>query len=128
MRIQAAEIVALIAKSYGSTYSTLLPRVTKTLAKALSVDVASGEAVKPLTTHFGAIVGLTMLGPLVVDSILLAMIEDYFKAFGELPSESEEDTERVLQAWRNAAEQWQEHFGGVEDSDKLNLLKQHQLL
>ena len=128
MRIQAAEIVALIAKTYGDTYTTLLPRVTKTLAKALSVDPSSGEAVKPLTTHFGAIVGLTMLGPLVVDSILLAILEDYFKALPELPRESEEDSERVIEAWKNAAEQWKEHFGSDAPSSKVKLLQKHKLL
>lgn len=123
MRIQAAEIVALIARTYGNTYTTLIPRVTKTLAKALSVDPNSGEPIKPLTTHFGAIVGLTMLGPLVVDSILLPMAEEYLRVFPELPRESEDDSERVLQAWQSAAEQWREHFGADAPADKLDLLK-----
>ncbi len=128
MRIQAAEIVALIAKSYGNTYATLLPRVTKTLARALTVDPASGEGLKPLTTHFGAIVGLTMLGPLVVDSILLCMVEDYFRALPDLPRESEEESEKVFEAWKNAVEVWREHFGADADGVKVKLLQKHQLV
>lgn len=127
MRIQAAEIVALITKTYGNTYTTLIPRVTKTLAKAITVDPNGSEAVKPLTTHFGAIVGLTMLGPLVVDSILLPMAEEYFRVLPELPSESEEDAGKVFEAWKNAAEQWREHFGKDAPADKVKLLQKLKL-
>jgi transcription initiation factor TFIID subunit 6 len=123
LRLQAAEIVALITNKYKDTYTTLLPRITKTLAKALSYDPAINE-VKPFSTHFGAIVGLTLMGTNVVDSVLMPMLDEYIvfikdadnlKALG-----SAQELEKVISALRNAVNQWKEHY---ESSKYDKLLK-----
>lgn len=116
MRLQASELVAFIAKTYGNTYTTLLPRVTKTLAKALSYDSTSNE-IKPFSTHFGAIVGLTLLGTNVIDSVLMPMLEPYLKFISDDANleclGTEQEKEKVLSALENALNQWREHH---EDS------------
>ena len=123
MRLQAAEIVALISKTYGDTYTTLLPRVTKTLAKALCYDPAVNE-VKPFSTHFGAIVGLTLLGTSVLDSVLMPMLEDYLAFVKDVENSKvlgePEEKEKVLSALKNAINQWKEHY---ESSKYDKLLK-----
>lgn len=112
LRLQAAELVAFIAKTYGTTYTTLLPRVTKTLAKALSYDPATNE-IKPFSTHFGAIVALTLLGTHVIDSILMPMLENYLDFIAEAGNSeilgTEEEKGKVLAALENSINQWKEH-------------------
>ena len=44
---------------FGATYTSLQPKITKTLLTAFL------EPTKPLTTHFGAVVALSALGPSV---------------------------------------------------------------
>lgn len=122
LRLQAGELVSFIANAYGNTYTTLLPRVTKTLARALSTSEDGGE-VKPLTTHFGAIVTLTLLGPNVVDSVLLPMAESYMELLKSVEEGAVEvEREKVVLAWRNAFEQWKEHFGADADERKLRII------
>lgn len=123
----------MIAKTYGTTYTTLLPRVTKTLAKALvTSDATTNDGVvthetRPLTTHFGAVVALTLLGPAVVDSVLVPILEPYMAAFSEMRRSATvtgpEDANKVLLAWRNALEQWGNHFGADADGTKLALIQ-----
>ena len=112
MRLQASELVAFIAKTYGNTYTTLLPRVSKTLAKALSYDSSTNE-IKPFSTHFGAIVGLTLLGTNVIDSVLMPMLENYLKFISDEGNSGklgiQEEREKVLSALENAINQWREH-------------------
>lgn len=127
LRVQAAESVAFIAKMYGTTYTTLLPRVTKTLAKALVVDSSAGEGLKPLSTHYGAIVALSLLGPLVIDSVLLPILEEYMRVLPDLEKTSQSDAERVMEAWRNAISLWREHFGKEAPADKIQSLKKLKL-
>lgn len=111
LRLQAAELVAFIAKTYGNTYTTLLPRVTKTLAKALSYDPSNNE-IKPFSTHFGAIVTLTLLGTNVIDSVLMPMLESYLNFIADEENASilgsEEEKGKVLAALENAINQWRE--------------------
>jgi len=45
-----------ILRRYGSAYTTLEPRIAKTLLRAFL------DPLKPQTTHYGAIVGLDALG------------------------------------------------------------------
>eukprot|EP00761_Pharyngomonas_kirbyi_P000328 gb/GECH01000328.1/.p1 GENE.gb/GECH01000328.1/~~gb/GECH01000328.1/.p1 ORF type:complete len:572 (+),score=78.98 gb/GECH01000328.1/:1-1716(+) len=65
LRDMAAEIVASICRSYGTAYHTLQPRITKTMLHAFL------DTERPHTTHYGAIVGLTALGPHVTQLLLL---------------------------------------------------------
>ena len=119
LRLQAAELVALIAKTYGNTYTTLLPRVTKTFAKALSHDPSTNE-IKPFSTHFGAIVGLTLLGTNVVNSVLMPMMENYLKFVSEAGNlGNEEEKGKVMSALENALNQWKEHH----ETDTYNSFK-----
>ncbi len=53
LRNFAAYLISTICKRYGNNYSTLQPRITKTLVRALL------DPGKPLTTHYGAIVGIS---------------------------------------------------------------------
>eukprot|EP01027_Heterolobosea_sp_BB2_P017219 GEZU01024416.1.p1 GENE.GEZU01024416.1~~GEZU01024416.1.p1 ORF type:complete len:501 (-),score=37.46 GEZU01024416.1:103-1605(-) len=65
LREFSARIIAYICKTYGSSYHTLQPRITKTLLMAFL------DPSKPLTTHYGAIVGMNALGPHVTQLLLL---------------------------------------------------------
>lgn len=65
VRDAAARIVARICARYGAAYPTLQPRVTQTLLGALR------DRSRPLTTHYGAIVGLASLGAHIVHGLLL---------------------------------------------------------
>jgi len=71
LRHQAAWLATQLLDRYKDKYPDLLPRVTQTLLEALR------DRRKPLSTHYGAIVGLQMLGPLVVHCLLLPAIPAY---------------------------------------------------
>jgi len=73
LRNYAAEITGFICKRYGDSYSSLQPRITKTLHQAF-LDVS-----KPLTTHYGAIVGLSKLGTNVIQMLILPNVSSYMK-------------------------------------------------
>lgn len=78
LRDYAAEIIAFVSSRYdavssvtadarrwGKTYSTLLPRLTKTLLNAFL------DPSRPLTTHYGGIRGLGALGQ---ETLLLSVL------------------------------------------------------
>lgn len=65
LRDLAASILGLLCDRHGAAYHTLRPRVTKTLLKAYL------DNKKPLTTHYGAIIGLTKMGREVVRILIL---------------------------------------------------------
>lgn len=65
VRDAAARVVARVCARYGSAYPALQPRVTQTLLGALR------DRGRPLTTHYGAIVGLAALGAHIVHGLLL---------------------------------------------------------
>lgn len=71
LREEAADIVVDICTTFGAAYETLQPRVTKTLLGAF-VNPA-----RPLTTHYGAIVGLTKLGPHTIHNLVLPHLQAY---------------------------------------------------
>jgi hypothetical protein len=58
---------------FGSVYQSLQPRVSKTLLHAFL------DPKKPLTTHYGAIVGLSKLGPNVIHLLILPNLGAYFR-------------------------------------------------
>jgi len=72
LREEASTLVAFICKRYGSSYFTLQPRITKTLLHAFL------DPTKALTTHYGAIVGLSTLGPYVIELLVLPNISHYY--------------------------------------------------
>lgn len=71
VRHYAAQLMSTLCTKYGANYQTLQPRVTRTLLRAFL------DPSKPLTTHFGAIVGLGLLGPDVVKTILVPNMKAY---------------------------------------------------
>jgi hypothetical protein len=71
LRDLAAELVAGICAKYGPSYPNVQPRITKTLTGAL-LDKA-----RPLTTHYGAVVGLGALGVRVVDLLVIPHMREY---------------------------------------------------
>uniref|UniRef100_A0A7S2RDG4 TAF6 C-terminal HEAT repeat domain-containing protein n=1 Tax=Mucochytrium quahogii TaxID=96639 RepID=A0A7S2RDG4_9STRA len=68
LRNFAASLIPLIYTQFGETYKDIKPRITKTLRAALlSKD-------RPMTTQYGAIVGISAMGPLTVQAILLPVM------------------------------------------------------
>ncbi|KAM9926616.1 hypothetical protein OXX59_003080 [Metschnikowia pulcherrima] len=94
----ASLLLQHVISAYGSSYSTLKPRVTRTLLRAFL------DAGKPVGTHYGAILGLEKLGPEVVKLVLVANLKVWYKSVvvdGEKsPLERELLTEKVLGALR----------------------------
>lgn len=65
----AAILLEHIIKVYGSSYSTLRPRVTRTLLRALL------DSSKPMGTHYGALLGLKNMGPEVIKLVLIGNLK-----------------------------------------------------
>src|SRR4051812_13469592 len=65
----AARLIASICSRYGKDYHTLQPRVTKTLLRAFL------DPMKPVTTHYGAVIGLSALGPEVIRVLVVPNIK-----------------------------------------------------
>ncbi|KAK3809537.1 MAG: transcription initiation factor TFIID subunit 6 [Benniella sp.] len=71
LRSTATDIILLICHKYGSSYHTLQPRVTRTLLRAFL------DPEKPLTTHYGAILGLTRMGNEVFKTLVVPNLKTY---------------------------------------------------
>jgi len=83
LRDYSAKLIAHICNIWGTSYSTLQPRITKTLISAFL------DPSKPLTTHYGAIVGLTFLGYHVIQLLILPNLRAYIRLLSpELQSTS----------------------------------------
>uniref|UniRef100_A0A7S2XER1 TAF6 C-terminal HEAT repeat domain-containing protein n=1 Tax=Lotharella oceanica TaxID=641309 RepID=A0A7S2XER1_9EUKA len=93
LRDFAAELIAKICKQFGSTYPDLQPRIAHQLIGAFN------DATKPLTTHYGAIVGLTALGDRVVEKTLLRHLDNYLDLLNRVfnKQSSKEQRARELQ-------------------------------
>ena len=90
LRDSAASTIAYIIQKFSSSYHNLQPRITKTLFHAY-LDTS-----KPLTTHYGAIIGLEALGPATVKMLLLPNISTYLKLLQ--PELNSENPVRVIEA------------------------------
>ncbi|CCG82609.1 Transcription initiation factor TFIID subunit 6 [Taphrina deformans PYCC 5710] len=90
LRDLSASILGLLCERHGDAYHTLRPRVTKTLLKAYL------DNKKPLTTHYGAIVGLAQLGREVVRILVLPNAGTYEKIL--VPELASADRARVQEA------------------------------
>jgi transcription initiation factor TFIID subunit 6 len=73
VRDYVANLVKYICDKFGDSYTSLQPRITKTLAQAFL------DNSKPLTTQYGAIVGLGSLGFHVIELLILPNIENYMQ-------------------------------------------------
>ncbi|KAF9935534.1 hypothetical protein BGZ65_003288, partial [Modicella reniformis] len=71
LRSTATDIILLICHKYGSSYHTLQPRVTRTLLRAFL------DPEKPLTTHYGAILGLSRMGNEVFKTLVVPNLKTY---------------------------------------------------
>mmetsp|Transcript_20274 Transcript_20274/g.56214 ORF Transcript_20274/g.56214 Transcript_20274/m.56214 type:complete len:544 (+) Transcript_20274:56-1687(+) len=65
LRREAADLTALICQRFGPRYPNLQSRITKQLHNALV------DAQRPMSTHYGAVVGLAALGPRVTQLLVL---------------------------------------------------------
>ncbi|CEG68567.1 hypothetical protein CU097_009038 [Rhizopus azygosporus] len=70
-RRRAASLIAYICHQYGKSYHTLQPRITKTLLRAFL------DPGRPLTTQFGAIIGLDGIGTEVTRVLIVPNIKFY---------------------------------------------------
>lgn len=68
----AAVLLEHVLGSYGSSYSTLKPRVARTLLRALL------DASKPVGTHYGALLGLDRLGADVIKLVLVGNLRLWY--------------------------------------------------
>lgn len=72
LRHQSSILLSYVLHRFSPLYTSLHPRITKTLTNAL-LDTS-----RPLTTHYGAIVGLRQLGKHVVKNCILPHLAKYF--------------------------------------------------
>jgi transcription initiation factor TFIID subunit 6 len=71
LRDLAASILQLVIDRYSSSYSTLKARITRSLFKAYM------DNKKPFPTHYGAIIGLRVMGKEVVRALLVPNLKIY---------------------------------------------------
>lgn len=97
----AASLLEYILKHYGSNYNTLRPRVARTLLKAFLQPGGHKGADKSLIRNFGlyygAVIGITKLGPEVVRLVLLGNLKVWSETvFAEDDSEKNEVVSGLL--------------------------------
>ncbi|GEQ68614.1 hypothetical protein JCM33374_g2282 [Metschnikowia sp. JCM 33374] len=94
----ASLLLEHVINSYGSSYSTLKPRVTRTLLRAFL------DSSKPIGTHYGALLGLEKLGPEVIKLVLVANLKMWYKSVILEGDKSDAEkgllTEKILEALR----------------------------
>uniref|UniRef100_A0A7N0TUB3 TATA box binding protein associated factor (TAF) histone-like fold domain-containing protein n=1 Tax=Kalanchoe fedtschenkoi TaxID=63787 RepID=A0A7N0TUB3_KALFE len=95
LRDFTANLAASICKRFGSVYSNLQTRFTKTLVNAFL------DPKKALPQHYGAIQGLAALGPNVVRLLILPNLEPYLKILEpETSFEKQKNVMKRHEAWR----------------------------
>ncbi|ODV95255.1 hypothetical protein PACTADRAFT_23540, partial [Pachysolen tannophilus NRRL Y-2460] len=67
----ASSLLEHIVKKYGSSFSTLKPRITRTLLKAFL------DTNKPIGTQYGSIIGLRSLGDEVIRIVMLGNLKNW---------------------------------------------------
>ena len=89
LRIESSRIVANICNTYGHSYNTLQPRVTKTALRAWL------DFNKPLTTHFGAIVTMTLLGKNTIETLIVPNLSVYLPFLREKKNSSMDEVAQL---------------------------------
>ena len=69
----AAILLQHIVRQFGSLYTTMLPRITRTLLRALL------DPLKPIGTHYGALLGLQNMGAEVIQLVLVGNLKTWVK-------------------------------------------------
>lgn len=86
----ASMLLEHVINSYGSSYSTLKPRITRTLLRALL------DSSKPIGTHYGALLGLEKMGPEVIKLVLVGNLKMWSKLVIE-DSDKTDEEKKILQ-------------------------------
>ncbi|KAA8500055.1 Transcription initiation factor TFIID subunit 6 [Porphyridium purpureum] len=95
LRDCAADILLNICTKFGVTYTNIQSHITKTLSSALQ------DSSKPLTSQYGAVVGLSVFGRHVFESILLPFVRVYVPVLEEeLAGVSSLRTGQVEELWK----------------------------
>lgn len=97
LRDFAASLLKRVLERFSTSYSTLKPRITRALLKAYL------DNKKPFTTHYGAIIGLSMMGREVVRTLVVPNLKIYTThllepALNDGDMSSREDAEKCLEA------------------------------
>lgn len=83
LRALASSLLEFIIENYGSSYSTLKPRITRTLLKAFFINSSKGNSNDPkrlqavVGTQYGAILGLKSMGAEVIRVILVGNMRNW---------------------------------------------------
>ncbi|XP_062198680.1 transcription initiation factor TFIID subunit 6 isoform X2 [Phragmites australis] len=95
LRDFSANLVASVCRRFGHVYHNLQNRLTKTLVHAF-LDPA-----KSLTQHYGAVQGLSALGPSAIRLLLLPNLVTYMQLLEpELQLEKQKNEMKRKEAWR----------------------------
>ncbi|KQJ89697.1 hypothetical protein BRADI_4g27220v3 [Brachypodium distachyon] len=95
LRDFSANLVASVCRRYGHVYHNLQIRLTKTLIHAFL------DPHKALTQHYGAVQGISALGPSAIRLLLLPNLETYMQLLEpELQLEKQKNEMKRKEAWR----------------------------
>ena len=78
IREQAAQVLAIICQEFGTEYEHLVERISKTFYETY-VDSSL-----PLTSHYGAMIGMMYLGPLCMECLLFPTMASYVSALEDI--------------------------------------------
>ncbi|CAO2165085.1 unnamed protein product [Urochloa humidicola] len=95
LRDFSANLVALVCRRFGHVYHNLQNRLTKTLIHAFL------DPLKSLTQHYGAVQGISALGPSAIRLLLLPNLVTYMQLLEpELQLEKQKNEMKRKEAWR----------------------------
>lgn len=106
----AAILLHHIISVYGSLYLTLMPRVTRTLLRALL------DPTKPVGTHYGALLGLQNMGGEVIKLVLVGNLKVWSRLVLER-SRSEREREVLVGATIDTLRKLAEPAGDAMEED-----------
>ncbi|CAM9903842.1 unnamed protein product [Chrysoparadoxa australica] len=101
LRQDAANLVAQICRRYSSNYAQMQSRLTAVLTDVLN-DASGKGAKRSMSTQFGALAGLTALGPEVVESLVVPDLGVHHARFIKALAQgvAKADLKRVMEAQR----------------------------
>jgi len=85
LRVFAADLTKIVCAQYAESYTVLQRRIIKTFYDALN------KKKQAMTSQYGAIVGLTVLGPLTIKSYLLPSMTKHVRVFRKASSAKNEE-------------------------------------